>query len=109
MYKGCRSSAWAKRRSNKGVRRLGRYDVETEVLEHEDGANEDETGYNRTMSKNTVLGKLQAIEYLLRNGYRGSEWQEAGLLEAVSEVVFNRNNGVTEAELDRLILMARDN
>jgi hypothetical protein len=40
------------------------------------------------------MNKLEAIEYLLENGYRGSEWQEAGLLHAVEKVI----NG--ECELD---------
>lgn len=61
------------------------------------------------MNDDTVLSKLDAIGYLLRNGSRHSEWAEAGLLDAVSEVFFNRNNGVTVAELDRLIDVAANN
>jgi hypothetical protein len=33
------------------------------------------------------MNKLEAIEYLVENGYRGSEWQEAGLLHAIEKVI----------------------
>lgn len=31
--------------------------------------------------------KYKAIEKLVRNGSRGSEWHEAGLLDAIAQVV----------------------
>lgn len=61
------------------------------------------------MVETKTLSKLDAIEYLLRNGHRHSEWAEAGLLWAIDEVFFNRPNGVTKADLDALIGTARDN
>lgn len=61
------------------------------------------------MSKEKKLPTLLAVEYLLRNGFRHSEWAEAGLLNAVDTLVFKHRDGITEAELDRLIQEARDN
>lgn len=53
------------------------------------------------------MNKLEAIRYLLDNGYRGSEWQEAGLLHAIDDLL-ECNDDLTQEFLDRLITISGD-
>jgi hypothetical protein len=54
------------------------------------------------------MDKLTAIKYLLTNGHRSSEWQEAGLLVAVSRTAFSDKETFSQDELDEVIEDARD-
>lgn len=55
------------------------------------------------MSKFTDTQKLEAIEKLLENGRRGSEWQEAGLLHAVEQVVDEEVADLSSETIQKLI------
>ena len=45
--------------------------------------------------------KLRAIETLVRNGPRGSEWSEAGLLHAIEKVL--NGHGTSADDLKKLM------
>lgn len=45
--------------------------------------------------------KLKAIETLIRNGDRHSEWAEAGLLNAIEKIL--EGHGVSSADLKKLM------
>ena len=51
------------------------------------------------------LSQFHAVRYLLKHGSRGSEWQEAGLLQAITEVMMDvpRGTTFTVPELQKLI------
>jgi hypothetical protein len=53
------------------------------------------------------MDQLAAIKYLMANAVGGSEWQEAGMWNAVCRVM-NDDNWTTE-ELDKLIADAERN
>lgn len=55
------------------------------------------------------MNKLEAIGYLVKNGARSSEWQEAGMFDAVSKVVLMDDDTFTKQFLDDLIEDARNN
>lgn len=54
------------------------------------------------------MDKLKAIQYLIKKGVNGSEWQQAGMWVAVTRVMETQET-LTKAYLDRLIENARSN
>jgi hypothetical protein len=55
------------------------------------------------------MNQLAAINYLVENGVGGSEWQEAGMWNAVCRVMRDADKQWTSAELDQLIEDAENN
>lgn len=55
------------------------------------------------------LSKMEAIEYLVKNAVRGSEWQEAGMFHAVMNVVNSKSQIFTIGLLKKLIEIAEKN
>jgi hypothetical protein len=61
------------------------------------------------------MSRLECIQYLIDNGVGGSEWQEAGMWNAVQEVMrrddvfFEPPAEVTQVWMDDLIERARNN
>ncbi len=62
---------------------------------------------NKSGYKNNDSSKIKAIKTLLRHGSRGSEWQEAGLLRAIEDVI-NDKSGLSSSELKVLMERAKD-
>lgn len=46
------------------------------------------------------MGKLEAIKYVISNGHRSSEWEEASLLCLVAKVTFSEEELFTKEWLD---------
>jgi hypothetical protein len=46
--------------------------------------------------------KIKAIEILIKNGRRGSEWQEAGLLRAIEKIVLD-DHDISSIAIEKLI------
>jgi hypothetical protein len=57
--------------------------------------------------RSTDAQKMEAIKYLLQYGMRGSEWQEAGLLNAIQGVM-NGEIGTDKKALDASIAEAAE-
>lgn len=57
----------------------------------------------------TPLSREDALRRLLTEGSRGSEWEEAGLLDAVSAVFFSEEEGFLVPALERMLESARNN
>lgn len=57
---------------------------------------------------NTDSQKFEAIKALLRKGARSNEWQEAGLLEAISHVVYDDNCDLSETGIATLVEEAKN-
>lgn len=55
------------------------------------------------------MKKFKAIQHLVINGHRGSEWQEAGLLEAIERVLNEDDLDLSSKGLEVLIDEAGDN
>lgn len=51
---------------------------------------------------------MESIQYIIKNGSRGDEWQEAGLYHAIVEVV-NGSCYLTHDRLDQLLEKAERN
>ena len=54
------------------------------------------------------MDKLEAIQYVLRNGHRSSEWEEAALLQLVSKIAFTKISDLSKTNLDKEIEEARE-
>jgi hypothetical protein len=65
----------------------------------------------RTLTREEKILKYNAVDYLLSNGLSGSEWQEAGLLNAIQKVMNPRTlcEDLSRSELDRLLEDAANN
>jgi hypothetical protein len=55
------------------------------------------------------LSKMEAIEYLVKNAVRNSEWEEAGMFHAVMNVVNSKSQTFTIGTLKELIVAAENN
>ena len=64
-------------------------------------------GKVNTKGGTTPEQKLKAIESLVRNGPRGSEWQEAGLLHAIEKILDGHD--CSSDALKQLMREAREN
>ena len=58
---------------------------------------------------NDDMKKFKAIQHLVINGYRGSEWEEVGLLGAIERVLNEDDLDLSPEGLDVLIDEAGDN
>lgn len=54
------------------------------------------------------MRKIKAIKYLIENGSRASEWQEAGLLQEIEKIVNKEEKDLSKENLDRMIENAKN-
>ena len=54
------------------------------------------------------MTKLEAIKYLVKHGYRGSEWEEAGMYTAVVRVL-GTSGSISKEFCDKLLREAEEN
>lgn len=57
---------------------------------------------------NTDLQKFEAIKDLIQRGASNDEWQKAGLLEAISQVIHNNEQDLSSEGINNLIHKAAD-
>ena len=55
------------------------------------------------------MDQLAAVKYLVENGVGGSEWEEAGMWNAVCRVMRDADKQWDKPELDQLIEDAQNN
>jgi hypothetical protein len=52
----------------------------------------------KEIDRSDDMRKFKAIELLVRKGRRGSEWQEAGLLNSIEKIINGHPTGVNDME-----------
>jgi hypothetical protein len=60
----------------------------------------------KNKEKNSDAKKMKAITHLVKHGYRGSEWEEAGLLNAIEQIIDNDELDLSSQGLEKLKLEA---
>ena len=59
-----------------------------------------------SLQKEDVNKKFKAIEFLVKNGSRNTEWQEAGLLDAIEKIL--DGHGISSKDLQKLMDEAKE-